>query len=68
MIKQYTTKTAAIMKKFSKHEMYVLIESLRDRRNSYIKHRSRTNDDFAIGFFSEKINNITKLISKLCTE
>ena len=46
------------MKKFSKHEMYVLIESLRDKRDNYIKYRSRTNDDFAIGFFSEKINNI----------
>ena len=56
------------MKKFSKHEMYVLIESLRDKRDNLIKYRSRTNDDFAIGFFSEKINNITKLISKLCTE
>lgn len=56
------------MKKFSRHEMYVLIESLKDRRDSYIKHRSRTSDEFAISFFSEKINNITKLISKLCTE
>ena len=54
------------MRKFSKHEMYVLIESLRDKRDNYIKYR--TNDDFAISFFSEKINNITKLISKLCTE
>ena len=56
------------MKKFSRHEMYVLIESLRDRRDNYIRHRSRTNRKFAIGFFSEKIDNITKLISKLCTE
>lgn len=56
------------MRKLSRHEMYVLIESLRDRRDSYIKYRSRTNDNFAISFFSEKINNITKLISKLCTE
>ena len=56
------------MKNFSEQEMHVLIESLRDKRDNYIRHRSRTNREFAIGFFSEKIDNITKLISKLCTE
>jgi len=56
------------MKKLNTQEQYILIESLRDRRDNYIRHRSRTNSEFAIGFFSEKINNITKLISKLCTE
>ena len=59
------------MRKLNEQEMYVLIESLKDRRDNYIKYRSRTNDNFAISFFSEKINNITKLISKLsklCTE
>ncbi len=56
------------MRKLSRHEQYILIESLRDRRDDYLRHRSRTNGEFAIGFFSEKINNITKLISKLCTE
>jgi len=56
------------MKKLNTQEQYILIESLRDRRDDYIRHRSRTNGEFAIGFFSEKINNITKLISKLCTE
>ena len=56
------------MKKFNEQEMYVLIQSLKDRRDNYIRHRSRTNRKFAIGFFSEKINNINKLISKLCTE
>ena len=56
------------MKKLSTQEQYMLIESLRDRRDNYIRQRSRTNAEFAIGFFSDKINNITKLISKLCTE
>ena len=56
------------MKKLNTHEQNILIETLTDKRNNYIKHRSRTNDSFAIGFFSDKINNITKLINKLCTE
>ena len=56
------------MKKLNEQEKNILLETLRDKRDNLIKYRSRTNDDFAIGFFSEKINNITKLISKLCTE
>ena len=56
------------MRKFNIQEQSYLLETLRDKRDMYIKYRSRQNDDFAIGFFSEKINNITKLISKLCTE
>ena len=56
------------MKKLNTCEQHLLMETLRDKRDNYIKYRSRTNNSFAIGFFSEKINNITKLISKLCTE
>ena len=50
------------MRKFNIQEQNYLLETLRDKRDMYIKYRSRQNDDFAIGFFSEKINNITKLI------
>jgi len=53
------------MKNFNTHERYILIESLINKRDNYIRHRSKTNSKFAIGFFSEKINNITKLIGKL---
>ena len=56
------------MKNLNTHEKHILIESLKDKRYNYIRHRRRTNNEFAIGFFSEKINNITKLIGKLCTE
>jgi hypothetical protein len=54
------------MKKLNTQEQHILIESLRDKRDNYIRHRSRTDDSLAISFFSEKINNITKLVIKLC--
>jgi|5_EtaG_2_1085323.scaffolds.fasta_scaffold11090_8 hypothetical protein len=56
------------MKKLNECERNILMQTLTDKRDNYIKYRSRTNNSFAIGFFSDKINNITKLISKLCTE